>query len=118
MNIADVEREVLDLAVDDYVDLWEVWGIFAENSSSSPARIAEQAYEVMRHLFDDELLEFYTKSFPVEDLEISNNIFDRFDLRDPRQWEVPAAGETAIVLTATAKGEDAYYNLASKGSDS
>jgi hypothetical protein len=107
MRLTVEELEVLDLATEDYYEIWEVSWRLATISNDDSLDFAREAAAVVESLWERGLIELYTQATdsaePVRVERISGSI----NFSAPDLWTPPQVNEPRLLIASTDLGESA-----------
>lgn len=110
MNPATVEREILDMATEDFCGLWEIiWRLRDLSPRGLTLELRNKAESAVRELLAKGWIELYRcAGVSVEEKLIPIDELDRV-LSEPASWKEPSKGSVQFLLAATPRGERVYY---------
>ena len=106
--IKDVHRVILDLVVEDFYGLWElVWRLQTCGPGLTHKRATQVAQTAISTLHEQDLVELFrgTKGdpLPIATADVPSL------LAEDRNWAEPKARTGRLLIAATQKGEEVYY---------
>jgi hypothetical protein len=107
--VSAIRQEILDLASDDYVGLWEVlWVIQRHFPEDTPVSVREKAQQLLLDLLRERLLQLYEGArFDGDEKMIARD--DQNDLLNVgTYWNEPLGEIKHLRVVATEQGENAY----------
>lgn len=105
-----IMRKLLELAVEDYYALWElrleVKGVYPEKEETEVLQIAEDA---VQRLLSQGWIKLFIREGSSNEVPLEIDKIDE-TLTERNNWYLPKeTGRPVIVVGATKKGENAYY---------
>ena len=100
MTGTEIEREVLELAEEDFYGVWEVGWRLRTAFGINPTEEPEVAAGAIESLRKQRLIEIYVREW-VDDEPLPIGSTGRtIDLGDPRAWRPPSHGEPQFLIGA------------------
>ncbi len=98
MTRADVEREVLELAEEDFYGVWEIGWRLRTVFDIDPTMAPDVAADAVESLKRQGLIEIFVREW-VDDAPLPIGSVGRtVDLHDPQAWLVPGKGKPQFLI--------------------
>jgi hypothetical protein len=105
----NLQRTILDLAVEDYTGLWElVWRVRTVSPSRSEDEARSEAMRTTRQLIEEGLLDLYSGISFTGEQERLDSSDARAVLDNVENWAAAESGAPHYRIAATIAGEAAY----------
>lgn len=109
MAIPDVDRDILELAVEDLYGLWElVWRAKRRYPETSDSDVRAIVQDSVRRLLGEGLISLYRRAAEDNFAAVSPRSAESI-LTDPRNWDEPRSDPLEFRVGATEQGKRQYH---------